>query len=146
MELAHKTEVCVVDGEKLLLLVNEGDDEFPDLQVIRKEKQDNPSDEEQSANKRGRVFQSGGPGRSAYSDTDFHQLAEDRFAADAADILYKRAHSGKFDKLIVVAPPKTLGELRQSYHKSVEQKLVGEIDKEATNLPPDQIAEMVKGA
>lgn len=146
MELAHKTEICVVDGEKMLLLVNEGDHDYPDLDVVRKDRQDNPPNREQAANRRGRTFDSGSPGRSAYEDTDFHQLAEDRFAADAAAMLYKRAHKGEFERLIVVAPPKTLGELRQHYHKEVQSRLIGEIDKEATNLPPDDIARMVKAA
>ena len=146
MELAHKTEICVVDGEKLLLLVNEGDDEYPNLEVVRKDKQDNPRDREQSANRRGRTSESTTGTRYAYEDTDFHQLAEDRFASDAADILYKRAHRGEYDKLIVIAPPKTLGEIRQHYHKEVEDRLIGEIDKEATNLPPADIAKMVKSA
>lgn len=146
MELAHKTEICVVDGEKLLLLVNEGDDEYPNLTVVRKDKQENPSDGELSANRPGHVGESARPGGHSYEDTDFHQLAEDRFAKDAADILYKRAHQGKFDRLIVVAPPNTLGEIRKHYHKEVESRLVGEVDKEATNLPPDDIAKMVKAA
>ncbi|MEM8826904.1 MAG: host attachment family protein, partial [Pseudomonadota bacterium] len=139
-------EVCVVDGEKLLLLVTEGDSEHPNLEVVRKETQDNPPDREQSANRRGRQSESTGPRTYAYDDTDFHQLAEDRFASDAADILYKRAHAGKFENLIVIAPPNTLGEIRKSYHVSVEDKLLGEIDKEATNLPPDEIAGMIQAA
>ncbi|MGB3722382.1 MAG: host attachment family protein [Pacificimonas sp.] len=146
MDIPHKTEICVVDGEKLLLFVNEGDEKYPDLQVIRKEKQDNPSDAEQSANKRGRQSESTGARTYAYDDTDFHQLAEDRFAADAADILYKRAHANKFEQLVVIAPPNTLGEIRKHYHVSVEQKLIGEIDKEATNLPPEEIAKMLQAA
>ncbi|MGB7406139.1 MAG: host attachment family protein [Pacificimonas sp.] len=146
MDLPHKCEVCVVDGEKLLLLVNEGDAEYPNLEVVRKEKQDNPSDAELSANRPGRQSESTGARTYAYDNTDFHQLAEDRFAADAADILYKRAHANKFDQLIVVAPPNTLGEIRQHYHVSVEQKLIGEIDKEATNLPPDEISKMILAA
>ncbi|MHB9879641.1 host attachment family protein [Pacificimonas sp. ICDLI1SI03] len=146
MDLPNKCEICVVDGEKLLLLVNQGDSDYPNLEVIRKDTQDNPSDGEQSANRPGRQSESTGPRSYAYSDTDFHQLAEDRFAADAADILYKRAHSGKFDQLIVIAPPNTLGELRKHYHVSVKNKLLGEIDKEATNLPPDDISKMVKAA
>ncbi|MBZ6377514.1 Host attachment protein [Pacificimonas flava] len=146
MQLDHKTQICVVDGEKMLILVNEGDHDYPDLAVVRKEKQDNPPDREQSANRRGRTSESSGNRRYAYDDTDFHQLAEDRFAADAADILYKRAHRGDIDKLILIAPPNTLGEIRQHYHKEVEDRLIGEIDKEATNLPPDDIAKMVKAA
>ncbi|MEE4351059.1 MAG: host attachment family protein [Pacificimonas sp.] len=146
MQLDHKTQICALDGEKMLILINEGDHDYPNLQVVRKEKQENPSDMEMSANRPGHVGESARPGGHSYDDTDFHQLAEDRFAKDAADILYKRAFRGDVDKLIIVAPPNTLGEIRKSYHKEVEDVLIGEIDKEATNLPPNEIAEMVKAA
>ncbi|NKB16570.1 MAG: host attachment protein [Sphingomonadales bacterium] len=146
MLLPHKTEVCVADGRKLLLLVNEGDAKFPDLQVIRVEEQDNPPDRVQSTDRPGRSFNSMSNHRSAYAETDFQQLAEDRFAADAADILRKRALANRFDKLVVIAPPSTLGEMRKKYHKEVEARIVGEIAKEATNLPPEGIAAMIDAA
>ena len=146
MILQHKTEICVADGRKLLLLVNEGDTKFPDLQVIREEEQELLRDRELSSDRPGRSFQSFGARRSSYEETDFKQLAEDRFAADVADILKKRALSGKTERLIVIAPPATLGEMRKHYHKEVADRIVAEIAKEATNLPPDAIAAMVEAA
>lgn len=146
MILKHNTEVCVADGRKLLLLVNAGDTKFPDLQVIRLEEQDNPPNREQKTERPGRTFSSAGVRRSAYEDADFQQLAEDRFAADAADILRKRALENRFEELIVIAAPKTLGELRSHYHKEVVARIIAEIAKEATNLPPDAIAAMIEAA
>lgn len=72
------------------------------------------------------------PSRGTFEETDYHQLEEDRFAAEAADMLRKRALAHKYDKLIVVAPPRTLGELRKHYHKEVEAKLTGELAKDLT--------------
>ena len=56
----------------------------------------------------------------------------DRFAAETADLLRTRALNNDFETLIIVAPPKTLGELRKHYHKEVENRLTGEIDKDLT--------------
>merc|ERR1711974_398380 len=61
------------------------------------------------------------------------------FASELADILYKQAHKGRFDKIILVAPPNTLGELRHEMHKEVADKVVGEIPKTLTNHPIEEI-------
>ncbi len=132
MQVPHKAFVVVADGRKMLFLRNEGDADYPNLQVERKREQDNPSNGEQTADAPGRSFSSMGAGRSAYEETDFHQLEEDRFAAETAALLKKRALENDFESLIIVAPPRTLGELRKNYHKEVAQRLTGEIDKDLT--------------
>jgi hypothetical protein len=54
---------------------------------------------------------------------------------DAAELLKKRAFSNEYDSLIVIAPPKTLGELRKHYHKEVTDRLSGELAKDLTGHP-----------
>ena len=146
MDLSHGTVVLVADGRKLLFFRNEGDGEFPKLEVERKRVEDNPPDREQGSDSPGRSFASAGTHRSAYDETDFHQLEEDRFAAEAADLLTRRALANDFERLIVVAPPRTLGELRKHYHVEVERRLVGELDKELTGHPVDQIEAIIQAA
>ena len=93
----------------------------------------------------GRTFDSsGGAGRSAYEEVDFHQLEEDRFAAETAELLRKRALNNDFESLIIVAPPKTLGELRKHYHKEVEKRLAGEIAKDLTGHPVAEIEKILQ--
>lgn len=146
MEMPHGTFVVVADGEKMLFLRNEGDDEYPNLELERKRKQDNPPDREQKANRRGRTSESTNNTRYAYEETDFHQLEEDRFAVETAELLKKRALENDYDKLIVVAPPRTLGEMRQHYHVEVKNRLLGEIDKDLTGHPLDEIEKIVSAA
>ena len=68
--------VLIADGEKALFLKNLTDEHDPHLEVVRKEEQDNPKDIDQSANRPGRM-QDNGPGqRSAFDDTDWHELAD----------------------------------------------------------------------
>ncbi len=137
--LTRGTWVLVADGEKALFLRNDLDDMNPDLNVVRIEEQDNPSDFEQSANRPGRVKDNGVGQRSALDDTDWHELAKVRFADDLADILYKQAHKGAFDRIVLVAPPNILGELRSKLHKEVSDCVVAEVDKTLTNHPLDKI-------
>lgn len=132
MQVPHNAFVVVADGRKMLFLRNEGDAAHPNLQVERKRVQANPADGDQKSDSPGRAFQSVGTRRSAFEETDFHQLEEERFAADTAELLKARALNNDFETLVVVAPPKTLGELRKNYHKEVENRLAGEIDKDLT--------------
>ena len=132
MQLSHDTAVLVADGRKMLFLRNEGDSEHLNLVVERAEEHADASTADQGTDRPGRTQSQVGPGRNAYEKADFHQIEEDRFAAEAADMLKRRALANEFEKLVVVAPPRTLGELRKHYHKAVSNRLVGELDKDLT--------------
>ena len=138
MILSHNTIVLVADGRKLLFLRNQGDGAHPNLVVERAAEHADASTTDQGADRPGRTQSSVGLGRNSYEQADFHQIEEDRFAAETADMLKRRALANDFDKLIVVAPPRTLGELRKHYHKAVAERLVAELDKDLTGHPiPD---------
>ena len=144
MQVPHNTFVVVADGKKMLFFRNEGDSEFPKLEMERKIVQDDLSDQEMKTDRPGRTFDSGGSGRSAYEETDFHQLEEDRFAHETAEMLKKRALKNEFEQLIIVAPPRTLGELRKHYHKEVQKRLAGEIAKDLTGHPVTEIEKILQ--
>ena len=139
MNLPKNALVLVADGRKMLFLRNQGNGAEIDLRVEDHREQRNPPDREQGSDTAGRSFSSVGSRRSAMDETDFHQLAEDRFAAEAADLLRKRALVNDFDTLVVVAPPHTLGELRKHYHKEVASRIVCELDKDLTGRPVEDI-------
>ena len=102
-KLTNGTWVLIADGEKALFLVNHTDGEDPFLEVFLEEAQDNPPNSEQAANRRGRFNDGPSVHRSAVQDTDWHQLAKDRFAGELAEILYRKAHQGAFDRIVLVA-------------------------------------------
>jgi len=144
MQVPHNSFVVVADGKKMLFFRNEGDAEFLKLEVDRKREQEDLADREMKTDGAGRTFDaSGGAGRSAYEETDFHQLEEDRFAAETAEMLKRRALRNEFESLIIVAPPRTLGELRKHYHKEVEKRLTGEIAKDLTGHPVPEIEKIL---
>ncbi len=84
--------------------------------------------------------------RSGYSETDFHQQDEDRFAAEAAAMLEREVRGGHIETLIVVAAPKTLGVLRKHFTPEVSKRIVGEIAKDLAGRPTDEIATAIGNA
>ena len=141
--LRNGTLVVVSDSEKALFLVNETDDEDPNLVVIRKDEEPNPPDRAQKTDAPGQSQESAAPGVRSYQETDFHELQKDRFAGDLADRLYKMAHAGRYEHLVLVASPQVLGVVRDAMHKEVAAKLVATIDKTLTNHPLPEIERIV---
>ncbi|WP_128253976.1 host attachment family protein [Falsirhodobacter deserti] len=141
--LTNGTWVVVADGEKALFMRNEGDGQYPVLRVRRLEIHDNPPDREQGTDKAGLMGNGRGGTGGAAGETTFHQLEKERFAQDLAQILYKQAHKGKFDRLVLVAAPQTLGAIRPELHKEVQDRIVAEIPKSLTSMPVDQIEKIV---
>jgi protein required for attachment to host cells len=143
MKLPHNSFVLVADGKKMLFFRNEGDSAFPQLEVEHRKVHENPPTRDQKSDAAGSASESGRPGRSAYEETDFHQLGEDRFAAEAAEMLKQRALRNEFESLVIVAPPRTLGELRKHLHKEVERRIAGEIAKDLTGHPVAEIEKIL---
>jgi protein required for attachment to host cells len=144
-ELKEGTWVVVADGEKALFLRNLTDHDNPNLSLVAKDEQDNPSNRDQSANRPGRRQGDDGQ-KSAMEDTDWHELAKERFAADLADHLYREAHRGAFRHLVRAASPQVLGEVRNALHKEVADRVIAEIPKTLTNHPVPEIESLVKKA
>ena len=145
MGIATDTLVLVTDGRKMLFLRNEGDEEHMNLEVEQKKRRDDAPDRELGTDEAGSMFQSGSPGRSSYEETDFHQLEEDRWVHEAADIVNSRALKNDFEQLVIIAPPKALGELRPKLHKETDKRTILQIDKEMTNQPLKEIEELIDG-
>lgn len=143
MQLPHNSFVLVADGKKMLFFRNEGDGDYPQLEVEGKRETADAPDRDQKSDAPGRAFDSTSSGRSAYQETDFHTLEEDRFAAETAELLRKRALRNEFESLIVVAPPRTLGALRKHYHVEVEKRLAGEVPKDLTGHPVAEIEKIL---
>jgi protein required for attachment to host cells len=145
MRIPHDGLVVIADGRKMLFFRNEGDAEFPRLEMIHGEQAANPPDRDQKGDAPGLGLSGAGHGRSAYGEADFH-AQESRFATETAGLLNQRALAGEYETLIVVAPPRTLGELRKHYHKEVQMRLKGELAKDLTGHPVDEIERLIVAA
>lgn len=143
MKIDHDALVMVVDGGKMLLFRNDGDAAFPTLKVEEAVEQINPSGHEQASDAPGRAYSPAGSARSAVEQTDFHQQNEDRLASDACALLNRRAQANDYEQLVIIAPPRMLGEMRKHYHKDLEDRLIGEIAKDLTGHPVPDIEQAI---
>jgi protein required for attachment to host cells len=143
IRIPHDALVLVGDGKKVLFLRNEGSPMSINLVVENVLEQSNPPSREQGTDKPGRKPNPDRTARPGTEETDWHQLAEDRFAAEIADALYRRAHANRFAQLIVIAPPKILGVLRKSFHKEVSDRIVAEVPKDLTSHPVEDMERLL---
>ncbi len=111
MLLPHGTVVAVVDGEKLELYRNRGNEAAPDLLPMDPPKLDEHNKDADARH----VASSANPG---------HLLKEDAHAAAVVRWLNEQASAGKVEHLVVVAAPRTLGEMRRRYDKQLEAVLL----------------------
>ena len=146
MQVPHNSVILVADGRKSLFFRNQGDADFPNLGVLEKESQINPAHHEQASDTAGMSMKTRDGRGGSMEEVDFHQQEEDRFAADTAEMLKERALRNEFDSLVVVAPPRTLGELRKHYHKEVEKRIVAELPKDLVNTPVPEIEKILQDA
>lgn len=152
MNLEHDTWVVVADGEKYLLLRNKGDKEFMNLEVVDHDASTNPPARELATDRAGRQQDAkrkgnGGVeswGKSAMQETDWHRVEENRFAEDVAEKLLGLSTAGQFRHLLVIADPRSLGTMRNAYGDRLAPAIIGEIDKDLTNLPLDKIEASIK--
>lgn len=141
------TWVLVADGRKALFLRNAADEARVDLKVLKVvEQPSNPKTAEHGTDRPGRAVEAATGRRSAVDQTDWHDLAERGFAGEVAQELERHHRDGDFTKLIVVAPARTLAELRQSFSKELSATIVAELDKDLTKHPVHEIERLLTQA
>ena len=134
MKLPHKAHVAIVDGENFVLMQNEG--QIFDLKLKEVAKPDLAA-----TNFSAGVRHQDDMGQRTTST----QLDELAHAAAATEWLNQRVLANEIDALIVVADPKSLGEMRRHYHSELEKRLVGELAKTMTGETTVPIAAAISG-
>jgi protein required for attachment to host cells len=132
--------VVVADGARALILENVGDSKFPDLRTKEVFRQPDPKTSELGTDRPGRAFNSVGSNPSAMEQTDWHEQEERRFLARLAARLDRAVQSGETKSLILVAPPRPVGVLRNEFTKHVRKALRAEIERDYVKMPVDEIA------
>lgn len=77
--------------------------------------------------------------RSAVESTDWHDIEEHRFARKVAAAMEKMVRTSTAKMIVVVAPPRTLAELRNALHPDVKARVVAEINKGLTRHSINEI-------
>ena len=102
---------------------------------------DNLKDSALGSDKPGRSFESSTPMRHAYQPrTDWHQYQKELFAKELCEVIEKANEKSEFDELIIISPPKTLGDIRSYLCKQTLSKVKAEITKDITKLSEHELA------
>ncbi len=140
LKIPHDALIFVGDGRKALFLRNAGDEKFPNLKTEQVFVDENPPSHEQGSDRPGRAFKRAQTNqRSGTEEVDWHELEEQRFAQRVAAAMERLVRDRKAPALVVAAPPRTLAELRQSFHADVKRRIIAEIDKDLTKHPVGEI-------
>ena len=123
MFIPHGTTIVVLDGSGLKLYRNGGEETHPKLAPLPV-----PALTAHS-------HDSGKQHRSSAANPDRQNAGEDSFFAAVAEWLNGQAAEGKIQHLVVVAPPRALGELRRHYHKALAEKVLLELHKDLMDRP-----------
>ena len=145
LKIRHGDWIVVCDGKKALLLEKAGDEKFLNLKTREVYEHPDPKTHEQGTDAPGRAINSIDGRRSAMEQTDWHDLEEERFLQSLAGRLDAEVSGGKAKSLILIAPPRALGMLRQAYSHNLRAALRAEIDKDLVKLPLHEIERHLAG-
>ncbi|MCE8005803.1 host attachment protein [Aestuariivita sp.] len=87
-----------------------------------------------------RNLEDDGPSGNRPTGSSDQETDEASFAKLLARSLYAKAYKGKFDHLVIVADPDTLGDIRPVLHQEVTLKITFEFAKALINSTTDDIA------
>lgn len=131
--------VVVCDGAKALILENAGDAMALNLKTKEVREQPDPKTHEQGTDAPGRAINSIDSRRSAMEQTDWHDQAEQRFLTELSKRLDGAVTAGETKSLVLVAPPRALGVIRQAATPSLRKAVRAEIDKDLVKMPVYEI-------
>jgi protein required for attachment to host cells len=131
--------VVVCDGAKALVLENVGDEKFPNLKTREVYQQEDLRTREQGSDAPGRTISSVGGARAAMDQTDWHEQGERRFLEKLVARLDAAVQAGEAKSLVIAAPPRALGAMRQVYTNGLRGAVAAELDKDLVKLPVHEI-------
>jgi protein required for attachment to host cells len=126
MLLPHGTVIALVDGKTFELYRNAGTEAAPELAALAAPTLDSSN-------------HSGGSHRSSTGNHADSLVNEDAHANAAAAWLNAQVLGHQIETLVIIAPPRTLGELRKHYHKQTEAALIKELAKDLIGQKADVI-------
>jgi len=135
------TWVLVADGSRAAIYRNDGPGRGLEALPDRRFEIELPPDRALRDDRPGRSFESASEARHAMSPpTDFHRREKEWFAEQLAGAVEQAAKTGDYDRLVIVAPPQALGNLRDALGDHAKARLAGELNKDLTAMKPDEIA------
>lgn len=144
--IPHGALVFVGDGQKALFLRNRGDANAPNLAAIHAFVEKNPPTHEQGTDRPGRGFKRANTNRrSSMEATDWHELEKEHFIERVASAMEHVVRTDNITAIVIVAPPRTLAELRQTFHPDIKKRISAEVEKDLTKHPVWEIERHLLG-
>jgi len=127
-----KTWIVIADGARARVLAARGPQQGLDLVLERRDHA--PRTAELGSDRPGRSFESATSARHAYSAPDYHRERELVFLRELVRELAAEHKAGRFERLVVVAPPTALGDLRKALGPTLTGAITAEINKDLTKV------------
>ena len=125
MKIPARTLVVVADGGGARVFRNVGDEQYLMLKQEDLLELMNMNDD--------------GPAGSMPTESSGEAIDEATFAKQLAQNLNAGALKHKYDHLVLMADPQTLGQMRPLLHKETTARMLAEIGKNLTNVPLEDI-------
>ncbi|WP_058835575.1 host attachment family protein [Luteimonas abyssi] len=125
MKIPAKTLVVVADGGGARMFRNVGDEQYLMLRQEELREVVNANDD--------------GPSGAMPPESSGSEIDEATFAKQLANSLNAGALKHKYDHLVLMADPQTLGQMRPMLHKETTQRMLAEVAKNLTNAPLEDI-------
>lgn len=132
VSIPEQTLVVVADGHRAILFRTHGLKDALSLTEEQRLSPHNLSDE--------------GPSGSRPQEQTERQTDEATFAKQLANALYTMKQARKFEHMVLTADPQTLGQLRDTMHKTVSDSIILSLNKGLTNHSANDVASIVRNA
>lgn len=126
MLLPHGCHIALVDGETFDVYRDAGAEAEPQLLLLDPPQLDSSN-------------HSGVSHHSSHGNHADRLVAEDAHARAAAQWLSGEVLRNRIKHLVVIAPPRTLGEMRKHYHRKLREVVVKEVAKDLVAFNPRDI-------
>jgi protein required for attachment to host cells len=134
MNLPHGAWVVVLDGTKRLVFENRGNEAATDLRLREAVEAPVPSTAAMGTDRPGR-YPAGGGRRETVEQTDFHRLAKEDFAVNAARALNRAAADSVLPHYVLLAAPAALGIVRPKLSADARALMLASAAEDRVNEP-----------
>jgi protein required for attachment to host cells len=140
------TWILIADGARARVLETHGAGTGLMAAAVPPQRTKLDADRDVYADRPGRVQESvGGAHHAVARRVDWHRFEKEQFAGHVAKLIDAAAGEKKFDHLVLVAPPRTLGDLRAALAPATRAKVSAELDKDLTQIPDHELESHLAG-
>ncbi len=145
MRLTAQTLLVLADGQKAMFLRNQGHNGQIRLEKLQTFTLENLASHELGWDRPGRAYSryTNDSSRSAYEAPDPHEQGETRFLQDLARAIDGALASDGYQHVVLMAPPRALGILRQALSPATQQRVQEAVAKDYLKTPMVELEQML---